>query len=291
MKPTIFGDLSAEDTTIILELAPILNINYVKRLENGSERKFYIETARGEKQNLLITPIYESKWRTGDDRVFAHIASVDISVPRMVCKGYCGEGAFLYELYTWLDGEDLLAVMPKLNPAEQFDLGVKCGETAQKIHTLPPLGDPEPWVISCQHRINDIVKTYTGKLIKTQTEDLLIKYLEDNIDLITDRPQTFAHGDWCTDNLLLLHDGQIGIIDCGIPVKDPWFEFWSTVNENAHFCMGQIKGYFKNEPPTEYFPLLAYYVVMETMHWDYDTENILKLFDGMRNPVPAWYLM
>jgi len=94
---------------------------------------------------------------------------------------------------------------------------------------------------------------------------------------------------WSTDNLILLSNGEIGIIDYGIPVKDPWFEFWSTLNESAHFCMGQVKGYFKGEPPTEYFALLAFYVVMETMHWGCDTENVLRTFDDMRNLVPKWY--
>ena len=66
--------------------------------------------------------------------------------------------------------------------------------------------------------------------------------------------------DWTTDNLILLPDGQMGIIDCGIPVKDLWFEFWSIVSESKHFCIGQVKGYFNDKPPIEYFPLLAYIV-------------------------------
>jgi len=281
------NNLSAEDAAVILELAPILDIDFAKRLERGSERKFYIETKQGEKRNLLVAPIRELKWRSGDDCVNQYIASLNIPVPRMVCNGILSEGTLLYELYTWLDGEDLFTVMPSLNPVEQFDLGVKCGEMARKLHTLPPLGDPEPWC--CKHRVQKILKSYAEKSMKTQAEDLLIKYLQDNVELTFNRPQTFAHGDWCTDNLILLLNGQVGIIDCGIPVKDPWFEFWSTANENAYFCKGQIKGYFRDEPPVEYFPLLAFYVVMETMHWGYETENILKIFDGMRNAVPLWY--
>jgi hypothetical protein len=158
------NSLSAEDTAVILELAPILNINFAERLENGSERKFYIETMRGERQNLLIAPIRESKWRSGDDRVFAYIASLDIPVPRMIYKGTLNNGTLLYELYTWLDGEDLLAAMPKMSPAEQFDLGIKCGETSRKIHALPPLGDPDPWC--CKRRVQEAIKTNTEKLIK-----------------------------------------------------------------------------------------------------------------------------
>jgi len=279
--------LSAEDAAVILELAPILDINFAKRLERGSERKFYIETKQGERQNLVVAPIRELKWRSGDDRINQYIASLYIPVPRMVCNGTLSDGALLYELYTWLDGEDLFTVMPSLSPMEQFELGVKCGETARKLHTLPPLGNPEPWC--CKHRVQEATKSYNEKSMKTQAEGLLIKYLQDNVDLTFNRPQTFAHGDWCTDNLILLPDGQVGIIDCGIPVKDPWFEFWSTVNESAHFCTGQLKGYFEGESPAEYFPLLAFYVAMETMHWGYETENILKIFDGMRSNVPSWY--
>ena len=221
--------------------------------------------------------------------MYEYIASLGIAVPRMVCKGNCNDGALLYELYTWLDGEDLLTALPNLNPEQQFDVGVKCGETAWKIHSLPPLGEPEPWKISCKRRVQEVLNSYAEKSNKTQAEDLLIKYLYDNIELPINRPQSFAHGDWTTDNLILLPDGQIGIIDCGIPVKDPWFEFWSTVSESKHFCIGQVKGYFNGKPPIEYFPLLAYYVVMETLHWDYNIENIFKVFGDMRNPVPSWY--
>ena len=113
--------------------------------------------------------------------------------------------------------------------------------------------------------------------------------LRENFDLTINRPQTFAHGDWRTDNLLLLPNGRMGIINCGIPAKDSWFEFWPTVSESDHFCMGQIKGYFGGDPTAEYFPLFAFYAFMETTHRGYDTENILKIFDDKRNPVPKWH--
>jgi len=289
MKLTKFNNLAAADAAVILELAPILDIAVAKRLEGGSERKFYIETTRGEKQNLCIAPIAEYKWREGSSLVYKHIASVGITAPQMICEGHCSEGALLYQLYTWLDGEDVLTALPRLGSTEQFKLGVKFGEAARKLHTLPPLGSPEPWEILCKRRVEEAMQAYVAKPIKTHANDLLVKYLQDNTSLPDNRPQTFVHGDWATDNLILLPNGQIGIIDCGIPVKDPWFEFWSTVFESSHFCIGQVEGYFEGEPPSEYFPLLAFYVAMETLSWGYDAEKVINIFDDMRNPVPKCY--
>jgi len=290
MKPAKFNNLSVEDAVVILELAPILDIAVAKRLEGGSERKFYIETMRGERQNLCIAPIAEYKWRKSSDLVYKHIASVGVIAPQMICEGHCSEGTLLYQLYTWLDGEDVLTALPRLSSTEQFELGVKFGEAARKLHTLPPLGNPEPWGILCKRRVEEAIRSYTEGPIKSRANDLLTKYLQDNTSLPDNRPQTFVHGDWATDNLILLPDGQIGIIDCGIPVKDPWFEFWSTVSESSHYCAGQVKGYFEDEPPAEYFPLLAFYVAMETLSWGYDAEKAITIFDDMRNPTPKWYL-
>lgn len=59
------GNLSPEDTGIILELSEKLDIAFAKRLAKGHEQKFYIETSRGEKQLLRINDIEHYKWVKG----------------------------------------------------------------------------------------------------------------------------------------------------------------------------------------------------------------------------------
>ena len=286
-----FNNLTAEDAAVILELAPILDIAVARRVEDGSERKFYLETTYGERRMMRVGSVNDwgYKYLKDGDHVFAYIAKTGLPVTRMLSYGHCGGGTLYYQLHTWLDGEAPHKIIPYLSPSEQFALGVKCGEAARKLHTLPPLGASEPWEVRIKREVQKKIKSYSDKPIKTRAEDLLIGYLQDNIGLTDGRPQTFTHGDWDTSNIILMPDGQIGIIDCGIPNSDPWREF-CAVGDSPHFCTGQVKGYFGGEPPAEYFPLLAFYTAEFILHWGYDSENVLSWYDNMRNPVPSWYL-
>ena len=283
--------LSAEDATAIIELAPILDIAFVKAI-GASERKFYIETKLGIKRMLCIYKP-EPEWLEGGAlRLYDYIASAGIHTMRAVGKGTFRDGILAYQLYTWLDGENLFNALPRMNQAEQFATGKKAGLLLRKLHSLPPLWAPEPWEICYWRRVQKTIQSYNNNHVKSQSGDLLVRYLLDNRELLNNRPQTFTHGDWTTDNSMLCSDGQIGIIDVGSICNDPWSDFWQMCGDSlAYFFTGQIKGYFEGEPPPEFFPLLAYYIAEGTLAWwPDDAQNVVKWFEEMRNPVPAWYL-
>ena len=285
-------NLSVEDALIISELAPILDIVTAKPLEGGSERKFYLETSTGKRQMIRIGSINDWGYtciKEGDD-TFAYIASAGLPVTRMLNYGLCANGTLYYQLHTWLDGEGLHTVIPTLNSDDQYALGVKCGIVAKKLHSLPLMpNDDGKWDVWFKNDALEMIQLYENNPVKTQEMNLLIAYLKNNIDLIDDRPQTMTHGDWNSSNLILMPDGEIGIIDYGITGSDPWCEFWG-VDDSAHFCTGQIKGYFDGEPPDGYFPLLALYIVKGVLQWDYDKKRVLEVFNNMNNLVPSWYL-
>lgn len=285
------NNLSPEDAAAILELSPILDITFVKAI-GESERKFYIETKQGIKRLLRITPMKDYKWVKDDDRGYEYMATAGINVSRQVSEGFFGDGAFVYQLWTWIDGEDLTVALPRMSHAEQFTVGKKFGEAARKIHSLPPMGnlEPEPWGIRYGRKVQDKIQSYTNNPEKSRGADLLVRYMQDNMELLANRPTTFLKGDWNTGNSMITPDGRIWFIDCAFYSGDPWIEFWEINSEDTHFNTGLIKGYFEGEPPVEYFPLFAFYVATETLNWGYDPENVLNMFDDMRNPVPTWYL-
>lgn len=283
------NNLSSEDAGIINELTPILDIAYVKRV-GQSERKFYIETKHGIKRLLRVTPIKDYKWVKDNDGIYEYMATVGTNVSRQISEGFCSDGTLVYQLWTWIDGEDLSVALPRMSPAEQFAVGLKCGEAARKIHSLPPMDTPEPWGIRYRRRVQNIIQSYNEKPGKSESGDLLVKYLQENQALPDNRPTTFIKGDWNTGNLMITPDGRIWLIDCGDISGDPWSEFWE-VGDDAYFCTGQIKGYFESEPPEEYFRLLSYYTAAEILNWyPDDAKYVLNWFDNMRNPVPSWYL-
>jgi len=206
--------------------------------------------------------------------------------------------------------------LPHMSETEQYVLGLKAGETLRKIHTLPAPDDAEPWSIRYFRRVQERLDFYESYHIKSVKGDILINYLQENKYLLDNRPQTFNHSDYVTSNIMAMPDGQVGVIDYDYwnvtkDYGDPWYELgvvhWGK-EMTAHFYTGQIRGYFGGEPPSIFFEVLSYYhsynaldALCETLvdeqcrppWWEgagRHTDNILKWFDNMKNPVPTWYL-
>ena len=164
--------------------------------------------------------------------------------------------------------------------------------------------EAEPWEVRFKLRVQDVIQFYDDNPIKSQDADLLARYLQDNRDLLDNRPLAFTHGDCNTGNLMFTTDGQIGIIDLGWGnnCNDPWWDFREMTFPNrpaSHFLTGQIKGYFEGEPPPEFFRILAYYISLGALEslrdfsrTDYfeEVKIALDMFNDIQNPAPTWYL-
>ena len=308
MESTKFNNLSSEDADVIFELSQKIDITYAERLAKAyTDRKFYVETTRSEKRLLVIHSTEHYDWLEGDFRVCEYIAASGINIMRPVSMGTFREGKMAYQLYTWYDGEDLAEALTHMSQAEQFSAGKKTGELLQKLHALPPFEktDLEPWEMRFKRRVQNEIQFYNDKPVKCRNGDLFARYLQDNQDLLNNRPMTFTHGDCNTGNLMFTPDGQVGIIDLGWGnnCNAPWWDFREmTCNPKlpSHFANGLIKSYFNGEPPLEFFRLLSYYLVFgalcDSHDYDYIGEDdqdwskaYLNWFDDMKNPIPAWY--
>ena len=295
MKPIKTEHLSAEDAFIILELYQKLNIAFAKHLAKGHEKKFYVETVQGEKRLLRINDIEHYNWVKSDFSMYEYVANAGFTVSKPISMGTFCNNTLVYQLFTWLDGVDLIEALANMNPAEQFLIGIKSGTLMRKLHTLPPENETEPWKIRFGRKVLDMIQDYSDKPSNYQGVDLLVQYLGDNQELFSNRPQTFTHGDWNTENLIYTPNSQIGIIDLSgeHDYGDPWCDFWAIpddLNSSPHYYTGQIKGYFNGEPTVEFFKLLSYYNAYATLNWSPENANIiLSWFDGMRNPIPIWY--
>jgi len=293
MKPIGLNQLSAEDADVILKLAPILDIAFAKRLENASERKFYVETTQKAKRLVSVNEANIHQWAK-DNGGYAYVAKSGIIVPQFIKEGFFAEGNLFYCMWSWLEGEDVSEFISRLNSKEQFIIGKKCGEIARKIHSLPPFGNDELWEVRCRRDVEKTIQKYYDKLEQYPECDILIKYLQDNIELLNGRPTTCFKGDWNGGNMIITPDGKIALIDGIWGSGDPWQEFWEVPNDAqslAHFFTGQLHGYFDGEPPLEYFKLLMFYIALGYLNWYPDSaKQVLTWFDGMQNCVPSWFI-
>ena len=77
-----------------------------------------------------------------------------------------------------------------------------------------------------------------------------------------------------------------------------------SAQASADFASGMVEGYFDGAPPFLFWRLLALYIASNTlssMPWAIpfgqgqidvflrQAKEVLAWYDGMRNPIPAWY--
>ncbi len=271
------------------------------------DRKFQVHTGDGQ-QWLLRLADAENYERKGLE--FEHLRAVDaLGVPmtRPVAFGRGPDGS-VYQLLTWVEGTDAETALPTLTEARQYALGRRAGELLRRIHTLPALDGQPPWGERFRRKTESKIERYLACPIHFDGDRAVIDYLRANAGLLDGRPQCFQHGDYHAGNLIVTPQGDIGVIDFNrLDWGDPWEEFnrivWCAAVSPA-FASGRIDGYFADDVPAAFFPLLAYYILSNTLssvYWaisfgpaEVDTmlrqaADVLHWYDGLRTTVPGWY--
>ena len=144
--------------------------------------------------------------------------------------------------------------------------------------------------------------------LKYENGYLFLSFLADNRHLLSNRPQTYQHGDYHIGNMMIDRNGVLTIIDFDRDdFGDPWEEFNRIVwcaQAAPSFASGMVDGYFDGNVPLDFWKLLALYICSNTLSslpWaipfgDKEIQvmrqqaaQVLQWYDGMKNVVPSWY--
>jgi len=286
-------------------------IEHIEPLTKGwsEDKKYCVTTTDGRKYLLRITPISRYEARKSLFDMLERVAVLGIPMCIPVEFGICDDG--VYSIQSWIDGEDLADVMPRLSDTEKYALGVKAGEILRKMHTIyvPDVKSERPeWGGYFDHTIDERIQKYHECGLRFENDENVLAYLKQNRNLIENRPRCFQHGDFFISNMML-EKGELKIIDFErLYFGDPWEDFifvMLSAPENPHFTTGQFHGYFNGEPPLEFFKTYAFYIYSSFLPGIYEsvsegideintmlkqTQDILKWFEDIQNPVPKWYL-
>ena len=264
----------------------------------------------GRRMLLRISDIAEYDRKAAEYGMMRRVHALGVLTPEPVAFGLCDGGSSCYSLSGWIDGMDAETAMPALSGAEQYALGMKAGEVLRRIHGIPAPGDAEPWGERFRSKVQNWIDEYKAKPhIHSGIGQMLINYLRNHSDIIDSRPQTFIHGDYNIENIIVMPGGEICTIDfCSYntPYGDPWWDMnnmaWMPT-VFSHFYTGQIKGYFDGEPPKEFWSILTYYLAYDALAALTDpyglngivdgtevVNNILEWTDKFNRGVPTWYL-
>lgn len=220
--------------------------------------------------------------------------------------GTCPEGT--YAIHTWIDGFDAEEYIPTLPPEKQYTYGMDAGRILKKLHSLPAPEGITPWKKRFNHKIDRKLKMYEECPLKYEKGDLFIAFIEKNRHLLSDRPQTYQHGDYHIGNMMVDKNGILTVIDFDRDdYGDPWEEFNRIVwcaQASPLFASGMVDGYFDNQVPLEFWQLLALYISSNTLSslpWaipfgqtEIDTitrqaTQVLSWYQDMTDCIPTWY--
>ncbi len=270
------------------------------------DRKYCAMTADGTKYLLRITPKEKSAGRAEMFRMQQKVAALDVPMCRPVELGACEDG--VYTVQTWIDGEDAESAIPFLPDTGQYVYGLEAGHILRKIHSIPAPETQEDWESRFNRKMDRKIQKYMECPIHYENGQAFIDYIRENRYLLKDRPQVFQHGDYHIGNMMIDRDGKLQIIDFDrYDFGDPWEEFNRIVwcaQKSPLFASGMVNGYFDGDVPLEFWKLLALYIASNTLSSVYwaipfgqdevntmlnQAKDILRWYDNMRNPVPAWY--
>ena len=283
----------------------------IKLINKGwsNDKKYYIKTLDDKELLLRLSDISEYEKKRIEFENLKLIVSKDILMSNSIDFGICNKGQSVYSLLTWINGEDAEIILPKLNKREQYKLGYKAGRVLKKIHTIPAPKNQTSWSERFNRKIDKKISNYKSCEIHFYGDNKLIEYIEKNRSLLLNRPQSFQHGDYHVGNMIITHEGDLGIIDFNrFDYGDPWEEFnriTFCASISKIFSSGYINGYFENKVPDMFFRLMALYIAsnqISSIPWAIpfgqeevntmleQVKNVLNWYNGFETYIPSWYV-
>lgn len=129
----------------------------------SSDKKYYIETADGRRLLLRVSDVSEHDRKRAEFEKLKRLMESGIPASRPVDFGVFDNGKSVYQLQTWIDGEDAEVVLPRLTETEQYVLGLKAGELLRKIHTIPAQDGIADWSERYFSVIDERVNAYRSE--------------------------------------------------------------------------------------------------------------------------------
>lgn len=272
----------------------------------SGDKKYCVTTESGDQYLLRITPPEKTEHFRLCYLRMKEVAKLGIPMCLPIEFSECPEGT--YAIHSWIDGEDAEDAISTLPTEQQYAYGLDAGRILKKLHSLPAPADAPAWADRFNAKIDRKIMMYENCPLKYENGEPFLELIAQKRHLLSNRPQTFQHGDYHIGNMMIDRNGVLTIIDFDRDdVGDPWEEFnrivWCAQSAPG-FATGMVDGYFDGEVPMEFWELLALYISSNTLSslpWAIpfgeqeittmrnQAKEILEWYDGMRTVVPTWY--
>ncbi|NTW91021.1 MAG: phosphotransferase [Erysipelotrichaceae bacterium] len=269
--------------------------------------KFKLKDTNNQNYLLRVSDIKEYEHKKYEYEILNHPLLLNSNIIKPIEIGITLDKKYCYTLSKWIDGNDLEDSIEQYPEDIQYELGYKAGQILRQIHSIE-INTDNNWNIDFQNKIDRKIVNALNCSLQLNKLEIYLKYIEQSRHLLSNRPMSFQHGDFHIGNTLIDINGKIVLIDFNRhDIGDPWEEFNRiplSAKVSGAYASGCVDGYFDNNIPGNFFPLLALYIAVNqisSLPWAIqfgDTEinfmrelsdQILDWYDDFNTNIPSWY--
>ncbi len=272
----------------------------------SSDQKFKLEFVDGRFGLLRMAELTSLEDKRSEFSLMQKLAAKGCPISQPL--DFWTDTSYVYSVFEWIDGQDMVDVAAVLSDQELYDLGRQAGMFLRTLHSLPIDQAERDWNTFYQAKIDKKIAAYQASEHSYKSGQLMIDFIQANRHLLSQRPIAHHHGDFHTGNFLLGEDRHLKILDFDRhDIGDPWEEFNRiifTASLSSAFACGQIDSYFEENIPKEFWTLLALYLTVNSLgalSWaekvdsaqvplmKEQAELLGQWFGGYKKIIPTWY--
>ncbi|WP_459500641.1 aminoglycoside phosphotransferase family protein [Bacillus sp. C1] len=296
-------------TDIIDELPCLNGYSSITKIEQGysSDRK-YVVGVGDHKYFLRVSDTQQTDKKELEFTLLKELHTLHVQTHKPIEYRVLKNTELSLLVMSYIEGTPASKMITSLSDETQYKIGLAAGKELRNIHQVKA-----PTYINWEEvqtkKFNFYVNKYKKGDFKLQQDEKILTFIEDNISLLKNRPVTLLHDDFHLGHVIVLHHHYNGIIDFnGFDFGDPYHDFYNlplfSRRKSIPFCIGQIHGYFGDEPDESFWQLYALYAAMNifsTIVWTrkYDPASfddaleridlIVKDHEFFNSNVPMWY--
>lgn len=273
----------------------------------SGEQKYIITDNDGNKFLLRVSKMETYEEKKKQYELLQKVEKLNINSSKPICFGKLSDEE-VYMVLSWVEGEDAEVAVKNLTDKEAYLLGIETGKVLARLHEIPVDANSEKvWIEKFKAKMERKYKALDDSGLEIPNKEKVIKFVEDNMHLLENRRQTFTHGDYHLANLIV-NNGKIGVIDFEKnKISDPYDDlkpFMWNVFVSEYFETGMINGYFNNNIPSDFFPILKVYAaenLVSFLPWAAKiggdnlktaykiNASIMEWYDNFDATIPSWY--
>lgn len=235
----------------------------------SADVKFKVTTKDGTKYLLRVCDASLKAKKEAEFEVLKMLQPLNFNYSKPLAFGEIEEYGKVYMLLSWMEGENVEIMMPKLSAEKQYQCGLEAGRILRKMHSIPSDGSIDAWRNKNLKKLHERLELYKDcNGYKIEHLDEMVAFIQNNLHLTENRPMTFLHGDYQGRNIVVDEDCNVGAIDFErTAYGDPYEEFnrmmTYTRRWSVEFCRGQVDGYFEGEQiPENFWQIVAFHCAL-----------------------------